>query len=489
MKNTKLITVKLIVGLIWASILLISSCNKTNVQKTFVNPPFPELDVPFETFMSNTEMTDTISLTMGTKLIIPEKAFVDSAGNRVSGDVQLKYREFRNAAEIFMAGIPMNYNAMGNKTALVTAGMFEIRAFANGSELKLAPGKNITMKMGSRVEGQNYNFFGFDESNGNWQFMGYPNTEVNPEYEKVEKNITQLKKTKKYPLSDEYFVFDYSAAYDVTYYELGKKYSKNKMKRRIKKYGANLYNLYTYDRVNYRGRHYRAQFLLWKKLGDNRLPRWVKTKRIRSEVKKLAGNVYLITVKHKEKNYKFRAAIEMPLKALYAYSPDYLKKHYEEAMQKVEEENKRLAMEAKVFRTFQVSRLGICNYDDLYNPKEALYVKANFGIDFISEDEKMYTGGQIYMVPGSRRSVLTINGFQNQRVAIDQKDTGVRLFTLLPNGEIGIIDNNELQKLDFDVLSSQLDPKIRLKFRKWDKKISSKDDVLALFGISGSENI
>src|SRR6056297_383234 len=224
MKNIHSIAAKLFMGLMGISFLLFASCNKSNVQKSFVNPPFPELDVPFETIFSSTEMTDTISLNMGTKLIIPEKAFIDSAGNLVNGEVQLKYREFRNAAEIFMAGIPMDYNAMGNKTALVTAGMFEIRAFANGSELKLAPGKNITMKMGSRVEGPNYNFFGFDENTGNWQFMGYPNTEVNPEYEKIEKNIERLKKTKKYPLDDEYFVFDYSAAYDVTYYELGKKY-------------------------------------------------------------------------------------------------------------------------------------------------------------------------------------------------------------------------------------------------------------------------
>lgn len=481
MKNLKSLS-KLIAGLMLIQLIAITGCKNSGNIQSHINPPFPELDLPFSTFEIAGDAADTIKLNMGTRLFIPANAFVDSAGNIVDEAVTLKYREFRNAAEIFMAGIPMDYQAMNNNTALQTAGMFEIRAFNDNRKLRLAPGKSIKVKMGSRVEGQNYNFFSFDERTGKWQFMGHPETKANPEYAKIEQKIEKLKKTKKYPLTDAYFVFDYSAAFDVTYYELGKKYDKQKMKRRIKQYGARMLDFYTYDRVNYRGRMYKAQFMLWKKLSENKLPYWVRKKHSTTRVKKLSGNVYLLTVKRKDKTYKFRAAIEMPLKVLYAYSPSYLEKHYEEAMQQVEEENKRLAMEAKVYRTFQVNNLGICNYDDLYNPKEALYVKADFGVDFI-EDKNMYTGGQIYMVPGNRKSVMTLRSFSGQRVAFDRSDMGVRLFTLLPDGEIGIIDSTQLETLDFQALANEMSPKVKLNFRKWDRTIDSKDDVLALFGI------
>jgi hypothetical protein len=147
-------------------LLFLPGCNKKEKIQTFINPPLPNADIPFETLRIDPTEADTIDLPMGTKLLIPPNAFVDSAGNYISDSVTIKYREFRNAAEIFLAGIPMNFNTLNNHTALETAGMFEIRALSKKRKLELAYGSAITIKMGSRVEGNDYNFFGFDETNG-----------------------------------------------------------------------------------------------------------------------------------------------------------------------------------------------------------------------------------------------------------------------------------------------------------------------------------
>ncbi|MFO7864479.1 MAG: hypothetical protein R6U85_10795 [Salinivirgaceae bacterium] len=271
MMYTKKATQQIMLILSAFSLLLLLGCNKKEKIQTFIQPPLPDADIPFETFRIDPTKADTIELSMGTKLFIPPNAFVDSAGNYATDSVTLKYREFRNAAEIFLAGIPMNFNALNNQTALETAGMFEIRAISNKQKLELTYGSAITIKMGSRITGSDYNFFGFDETNGTWNFMGYPETETNPTYEAIEKNIKKLSKQKKYPLDDDFFVFDYTSAYDVTYYQLGKDIGKKQIKTRINKYGAKLYNMYTYERVVFRGQRYDAQFMLWKNLSEKLL--------------------------------------------------------------------------------------------------------------------------------------------------------------------------------------------------------------------------
>lgn len=75
----------------------------------------------------------------------------------------------------------------------------------------------------------------------------------------------------------------------------------------------------------------------------------------------------------------------MPLKLLYAYSPKYLKKNYDEAMQKIEEEKDRLELDAKVYRTFQTNRFGILNYDALYKAVKPVYATVDFTVDFIKD--------------------------------------------------------------------------------------------------------
>ena len=76
-----------------------------------------------------------------------------------------------------------------------------------------------------------------------------------------------------------------------------------------------------------------------------------------------------------------------------------------------------------------------------------------------------------------------MHSFDNQKLAFGRSDLKAKLFTLLPGGNIGIIDSTDIGQLDFDKLVNESDPQINLKFRRWDKQLKSKEDVNKLFGI------
>ena len=198
---------------------VITSCdNKKYTERDYIQPPFEKLDPAFQAFTLYNQKGDTLELETGTRIIVPAGAFADTSGKPVQGKVDLKYREFHDALDIFLAGIPMNYNVRGEKRHLQTAGMFEIRAGRKGDTLQLAEGKRIKVDLGSQTRGAEYNFFGFDEKNGTWDFMGYPESRPNPERAEIREQIRKLGQTRKIPMEPGRFSFDYTGAMDIYKY-------------------------------------------------------------------------------------------------------------------------------------------------------------------------------------------------------------------------------------------------------------------------------
>ena len=149
-------------------------------------PPFEDVDVPFSKYTVDVSQGRTITTETGTTIIIPKGAFKDADGNPIKGKVDISYREFHDAAAIIASGIPM-INADGDKY-METAGMFEINGSQNGQDVQIADGKDIEVKMGSFVEGENFDFFYFDKKACNWETQGTT---------KPEKNIAKIEKVNK----------------------------------------------------------------------------------------------------------------------------------------------------------------------------------------------------------------------------------------------------------------------------------------------------
>ncbi len=172
-------------------ILLFAMCNSdkksddnTEVNDTIsvsmntetIRKPFENLDVPLLEWEIETSEAQTIELESRTKIEIPANAFVDAKGKTVNKPVTLKYRELRSPAEIITSGITMDYDSAGVQNVFQTAGMFEIRGYADGKPVFIHDNKEITVKMASNDE-SDYNFYRLDNEQGNWQFMNATHTE------------------------------------------------------------------------------------------------------------------------------------------------------------------------------------------------------------------------------------------------------------------------------------------------------------------------
>ena len=106
----------------------------------------------------------------GAVLRIPPDAFADANGNPVSGEVDFKFREFRDAAEILSSGLPMTYDSAGVTQLFQSAGMFEARAEQQGKELRLRAGKAVDMDYPPARRGEDFNFYALSEDGEQWAF-------------------------------------------------------------------------------------------------------------------------------------------------------------------------------------------------------------------------------------------------------------------------------------------------------------------------------
>jgi|GEM_PF-1081387 len=140
--------------------------------KSFVEKPFANQDIPYETYVVSSNCTHQLTTNSGTNLRIPQDAFTDSLGNPVSFPIELKYREFRNPVDFFVAGIPMKYDSAGTDYIFESAGMLELRAFKDGQELLLAKDKAIGVDMKSPSSDKDFNIYYLDTNKRNWVYKG-----------------------------------------------------------------------------------------------------------------------------------------------------------------------------------------------------------------------------------------------------------------------------------------------------------------------------
>lgn len=139
-----------------------------------VNPPIKGLDVERTNFTINPQIENTITYSSGTKILIPTNAFTDKDGNPINSSVTISYREFRDPVDFLVSGIPMKYDTAGEVTNFESAGMFELTASCKSEPLQVAKGKNIDMNFATTSKDSTYNFYVFNDSTGNWEYLNKP---------------------------------------------------------------------------------------------------------------------------------------------------------------------------------------------------------------------------------------------------------------------------------------------------------------------------
>ncbi|MDQ3108427.1 MAG: hypothetical protein M3R17_00905 [Bacteroidota bacterium] len=153
------------------SYFLVSNDDKNTAPTAFVQPALNGIDVADTVFTMDAAEGGEFIYNTGSLIRVPEGGFLDSAGNVAKGKVEIRYREFHNTADIFLAGIPMTYDSAGTKYHFESAGMLEITAWQNGKPLKANPSAPVKVAMASNSADTKFNVYYLDTVKKNWDFV------------------------------------------------------------------------------------------------------------------------------------------------------------------------------------------------------------------------------------------------------------------------------------------------------------------------------
>lgn len=149
--------------------------NKTTVQ---IQPPLPELDIPFQQFEINPSQSNVLVSKGGAKINIPANAFLDKDGKVVQSKVTVSFREFYNPLDFYLAGIPMNYTENGIDKAFESGGMVEINASTNNTQVFVNKENKIKVDVLSWTKSKDFNLYDLDAKTGTWVDKGKDKIEV-----------------------------------------------------------------------------------------------------------------------------------------------------------------------------------------------------------------------------------------------------------------------------------------------------------------------
>jgi hypothetical protein len=457
---------------------------KKKKQKTeiaaLVQPPIFELNPAFETIEVNVSQGGvfTVPNTSGSKIVVPKNIFVDEKRNPIVGKVEIKYREFHDAVDIFLAGIPMDYDAAKMTKRFETAGMFDIRAFSNGKEVFLDSGKVMKVIIGSNIEGNDYHQFKLDEKlTRNWHYVGENNSKPNKEKKKIIAALHKKVKATKIPLSPGHFAFNYLSVLDVYLKDDEKLILKSKkdegIELKIKKYGVEWKNFFNYESITFNGNVYLASLMIWKKITEKEFPAWANSAETKITLKE--NNNYNIEFFKKgsgKVSYEIQAV--MPLKSILQFSPEYWKKEYDKAFAEVmKSESEKLRTMADVYRTFEFNQMGIYNSDRLMKDSLNVQIMADVKFDREVGDIKNIV---ICYVGGDGKSLIKFpyDLWTNMTLV---PDNNAKLFALLPDNYIALFDSEKYRKIDFKAIrKSGEKPRMTLEFTTV-KKITSDEEM------------
>lgn len=178
-------------------------------KNNFVSPPSKKLNVPYNSYKVNAQKGGELAHHTKSKIKVPKNAFVNKEGKEIIGDIEIKYREFHDQADIIASGIPMTYDSAGTQYTFESAGMFDVKGYQNGEEVFLKQGKPITVEMNSRYSDDSYNQYYLDTVAHNWQVIKHDSPVISPENapapqpvskQKTEKEIQLVKKIEHVPI-------------------------------------------------------------------------------------------------------------------------------------------------------------------------------------------------------------------------------------------------------------------------------------------------
>ena len=144
-----------------------------------INPPSESLQISGTTYTINNQKGDKIEHPSGTIIEIPKNAF-EINGKPVEGEVEIKYKEYKDQVDILLSGIPMHYDSAKTDYVLESAGMVQINGYQDDIPVDIANGKSIEISFPTEDNSKRFNLY--DEKENLYEFeLDY--------YESLPKNL------------------------------------------------------------------------------------------------------------------------------------------------------------------------------------------------------------------------------------------------------------------------------------------------------------
>ena len=130
----------------------------------------------------NIAKEQTLNYKTGTKITIPENAFIDKNNKPVHGIVDLSYIEYRDPIDFILGNIGMDHLQNGENAHFNSAGMYKILATQNGEALYLKEGKSIKIDFPLTGNLSDVNFYQYDTISKKWTELSKLNTATTTGY-------------------------------------------------------------------------------------------------------------------------------------------------------------------------------------------------------------------------------------------------------------------------------------------------------------------
>jgi hypothetical protein len=391
-------------------------------KKSRVNPPLASLDIPFESHRFNGDSGLRIRLKTGTEISIEPGSFVDEKGNVVRGEIDFRVREFHRAEDVLRAGIPMNTRDNGTQQ-LQSAGMMEMRAFANKQELSVAPGKSLGIGLAGYRNAEGYDLW-YMEDNADWNVRGNFRTDSNRIKWETIRSLSDTLKNPESPLKEEARIFELVGNVELAPY--------------LKAYEKMKWRLDDAEPVE------RLQ-------SDIRI-HWEK---VRVELVNKNKNLFRLTFFQFDRNNpQANSGVQKTMLASPLTSKTDLNKRMEEYEKEIAalEQKKRARIEqlaqsnneADLIQYFSADRMGIWNIDRLMKMEECTPVIVHF--DFEKSAAGADETASVIALYDSENSIVPFKRDGGNKQVYLQKGKAMRLVVLLADQQIALVENESIQQ-------------------------------------------
>ncbi|MFT5156455.1 MAG: hypothetical protein ACI83I_000998 [Bacteroidia bacterium] len=376
------------------------------------------------TFQISNSNSHTLTTSTGSKISIPQKAFVTKSGEVIKGVVDLTFQEYHDATDVILSGIPMTITTeSGDQEAFESAGMFTVTASYKGEELDLASGKELEVNLASFKDGEQFNSYVFDEDKGNW---------------------IEIERTKPQPnvLRAESFAFLPPLPTQPT-----------AVKKAVS--SDRVFELRVDQKLNPEFRHF--ENVLWSLADGQEENKALFVQAIRNPRFTCINrkeNIYRVSGEVREgKIFNDIAVLVKPALVGKAWenANNTFKKMQEEyaaAMKRREKQELVATKMAGLQRSIRLAKLGTYNFDCIYHLKN----KVQCDPEFLIEDQDLFTE-QAWLIQGSKRIAIPYTSGGYYQFCFDP-DTENTLITFDAEGRLYEFDEADFGKLTYSIMRS-----------------------------------